>query len=256
MSKTAKTLCCIALAFVCCFLAIGYAMVQDQLTVKGSLSVQGEPSLADSKPFAFRSDFLTDAETVPTYKVYGTTVDFVLFNYDDLTETEGTGVSYTLSVSGNATLDSASHTFTEGAKGTKKHTLTYGGTADGSVTITATETAASQPHTLGATFEFIVQEPATYYSVTDHGNYIVLELFIGETVPEITVQYGDTLLPDNTNDFMSGWLTVDAQGRLTGMVPHAHYELVFYKAAGAGSIAAVTKRELTGQSIDLSALAS
>ncbi len=47
MNKVARILSCIAFAFAFCFLSIGYAAVQDTLTVSGSLSIE-----AQNEPFA------------------------------------------------------------------------------------------------------------------------------------------------------------------------------------------------------------
>ncbi len=254
MNKTVKTIGCIALAFVFCFLAIGYAMVQDELTVNGSLSVDGEPLLDDTALF-FESDYLKASNETPKYTVYGDTVDIHLFNFDSLNNVTAEAISYAMTLEGadaaieNMPTSASPGTMAGGEDTTVTHTLNYTGNVDAEITVRVTATLGAQTKTMTATFVFAVEEPSTSYSVTDHGTYVVVDIFTTSTDP-ITVSYGSNLAPDNTNDLMRTWYGQTA-GTITGLVPHTHYELVFFKAEASITYVKQENVSLTDSSITI-----
>ena len=79
---------------------------------------------------------------------------------------------------------------------------------------------------------FVVEDTVeNFYSVSDHGNWVQLDLYIGTAEPNsLTVQYGDQLAPDNTHPLMRAWKTSDGQATLTDteLHPYTHYTLIFF----------------------------
>ncbi len=231
MNKILKAVGCVACAFVLGFLAVGYALVQDELQVSGSLSVEGEPLLADNT-FVFDSNYLkavADGESIPEYTVYGKTVDIVMFNHDGL-EATGETLDYKLSIieGENAAFDLTEGTLAGGTMVSQTHTLTYKGDKAASITVTATS-SNPQKKELKARFKFIGD--TTFYTVKDNGTWIVLDIYTGVNTDglSITVDYGTTLAPDNTNEKMTSWVTADKKNQLTGLSPNSHYEFVFFE---------------------------
>ena len=71
-------------------------------------------------------------------------------------------------------------------------------------------------------------ELESYYSITDHDSYIVVDIYIGNTVTgKVTINYNNSkVLPDNLNILMEKWFT--NTGTIT-VSNNSHYELIFFK---------------------------
>jgi len=71
-------------------------------------------------------------------------------------------------------------------------------------------------------------ELESYYTVTDNSSYIVVDIYIGNTVTgEVTINYNNSkLLADNLNVLMADWFTNTGEIAVTN---NTHYELIFFK---------------------------
>ncbi len=236
--KIAKILTAIACVFALSFMAIGYALIQDELEIGGSISVNGEPLLAD-KTFVFESNYLKAGDTPPTYTVYGNTVDILLFNHDGLDVT-GSSLTYEITCTeGAAFADGATtlknNTLEAGGTGTyRAHTLTYTGSGNGTVTVTAKASSPSTK-TVSAIFQFV--ETSGYYTVTDGKSYVQIDVYTDDAVSGIAVTGTEGLIPDTTNP--------NFNGQSIGALPaDSHYTFVYFKTSDA-SYAPVEKTALT-----------
>ncbi len=182
--------------------------------------------------FYFTSDYLKEVrsgDTVPTYKVYADSVKFTVANNDGVNYAE-CDIKYTVSItagSGGSLSTGGDKTLTAG-ESEKSETHTLKGTAGQTYTVTA---ASTSPYsmTLTAKFQFISVDDESYYTLTDKGTYIELDIYTASTVPSsIAVNYGTSLAPDNTNSLMSGWID-STRGTINTLEAHSHYKLVFIK---------------------------
>jgi len=93
---------------------------------------------------------------------------------------------------------------------------------------------SSAPYTKTITHEFMVYRNETdhYYSISGHGSYLMLELYLAGEPCDITLHYAD-LAPDNTHEWMRHWL-MDPGGNgegvipSTSMTPYSRYTLIFF----------------------------
>ncbi len=186
--------------------------------VNGSLSIDGEPLLAD-KTFVFESNYLKyvpDGEATPVYTVYGQSVEIAIFNHDGLDMTNA-NLSYTIATD-KGTLNATEGTLTGKTKSQQIHTLTYDGTGD--VTVEAHSTSP-QLKDLKAIFRF-AEQTTGYYTVTDHERYVEIDIYTGKAITGITVIGADGLVPDATNTLLDG-VNVKA------LEPNKHYSFVYFK---------------------------
>lgn len=183
-----------------------------------------------SGDFKFQSDYLTDAATVPTYHIYGSSVAIKLQNHDGLNYTDSE-IKYSLALSDTTNFSSTvtgDQTLAGGQQSTTTLTLTSQNDTVKTVTVTAT---ASAPYakTIKAIFEFHAPT-TTAYSIADNGTHVEVNLYTGGTLPAggITITYPtDTLVPDRTNDLIAGNTTGSIT--LTGLTAQAQYTFIFFK---------------------------
>ncbi len=224
MNKILKAVGGIACAFVICFLAIGYALVQDELLVNGSLSIEGEPLPAT---FVFDSNYLKPASENAEYNVYGDTVDIVLFNHDGLDVTVG-NLSYTLTCDNkDVEFDKDKGELADDGMYDNTHTLKYSGEKPASITVTATSSSPGKKE-LKATFNFVSGEGNRYRIIKD-GNVVTLDIVIGNKVPEngITVNCGK-LAPNNTYGLTLEWFNDTTYTITEGLETNTPYTLLFF----------------------------
>lgn len=198
-----------------------------------------EGQIATAADFYFESDYLKEGGAA--YTVYTGSVNIRVANHDGLNAT-GADISYTIGEKGSA----EPRTLKGGAQSSDEYDLS--GAAGETKTIFA---AAASPYqkTLSASFTFQDPGESTVYRITDQGYYLVLDLYIGAKVQDITIVYGADLVPDSTNELMAGW-TSGESGTLSGLSPHAHYSLVFFESTLA-DYPAVGEKLLEGGSIAL-----
>lgn len=172
--------------------------------------------------------FVTNYDDKETYEVYGSSFSFEVSN-EYLSAKNSTDIIYSITVI--KTSDSSV-------------------VSDNVYEIKNDET--SKPHTIsglndvGETYEIVIQstdpiektithyvkiealDPITSsYKVTDEGTYIVVDIYIGTDLTGIlTVNYSETLIADNLNPLMEGWITTTGT---IDLVSNSHYELVFFK---------------------------
>ncbi len=160
---------------------------------------------------SFTSDYLKAASDsgYPSYIIYAPSVTFHIDSSSD-----AGSIGYTVTANDEALT---------GENGQ----FTLAGVPGSIVTIEAS-TSDTIIRTIGAVFQFAERYP-TEYSVTDNGTYITLDVYTGSEPGSITVNYGTTLAPDNTNGKLSDWLTSQGSGVITGLDPNAHYAFVFFK---------------------------
>ena len=93
----------------------------------------------------------------------------------------------------------------------------------------------TSPYKKTITAKFIVSEvPAdSFYSITDKGAYVEIELLIGINKPvnNIKINHGLNLSPDNTNEVMASWITVNEINEIDNslILTNSKVTLIFFK---------------------------
>lgn len=75
------------------------------------------------------------------------------------------------------------------------------------------ETTVPYKKVIKAELVVMTPEAASYYSITDKGTYVELEINIGAVIPtdDIRINFG-SLIPDTTNEYMSSWTATSGYG--------------------------------------------
>lgn len=182
------------------------------------ISINSEQAEILPSTFYFESDLLSEGGV--EYTVNGDTLSFDLYNYADELRMSSVDISYTVTVTGQAT-QSGTITVAE-----KKETVTYSGLAAGTYTVTATSTAPFAK-TLTATFTLVQADgfTATY----DDANsvvylYITTDDYFSGT---LDVSWPSNLVPNNTHPDVSAVTATSL--KIANAKPNATYTLVFFK---------------------------
>lgn len=191
-----------------------------------------ESTIAKSADLVFESDYLTDDDNIPEYNIYSDSVSFKLKNNDDenLYKNEK-NISYTITTSGG-TLSSSNGTLKKGSN--DEDTITLTSDSEQSCIVEAT-TKKPYSKTLRAKFNFVGVDEKTGYKVTDKDYYVVLDLYIGNILEDIVIDYSG-FEPDTANNLMSSF-TTGTTGTINSsdLEKNSHYELCFKKNTATGT---------------------
>ena len=156
-----------------------------------------------AREFYFTSDLLTESASTVYYLNPGTeSVSFTLSRMEDsLRNAEGETVSWTATTTGG-TLSAS-----EGTLGETNHTqtVTLSGLSDGGTyTVTAVGSAGYQK-TLSATFK-VQTSPTGFYKYLDNTDpaCVLLTVWTENCSGDVTVTFPDGLIPDATDEDLSG----------------------------------------------------
>lgn len=175
--------------------------------------------LAEAESFYFESNYLKEGGA--EYTVYTGSVDITITNSDGLNTTPEM-ITYT-----TTGMNANGQNQILGGDTQNINTYTVSGIDGDAINVSAT---SSSPYarTLSAIFSFKNPGENTVYEIKDQGYYITLDIYTGMNTQNITVNYGNDLAPDNTNEKIKDWVTGSA-GTLSGLSPNAHYSLIFFK---------------------------
>lgn len=189
-------------------------------------------TFAKSTDLLFVSDYLTNDEEIPEYDIYSDSVTFKLKNNDDenLYKNEQ-NVSYIITTSAG-TLSSSSGTLKNGSNDEDAITLTSDSEQSCIVEVT---TKKPYTTTLKAKFNFIGVGEKTGYKITYKGYYVVLDLYTGNNLEDIVIDYSG-FEPDTANSLMSSF-TNGTTGTIESgdLEKNSHYELFFKKGTSTGT---------------------
>jgi len=189
-------------------------------------------TFAKSTDLLFVSDYLTNDEEIPEYDIYSDSVIFKLKNNDDenLYKNEQ-NVSYIITTSAG-TLSSSSGTLKNGSNDEDAITLTSDSEQSCIVEVT---TKKPYTTTLKAKFNFIGVGEKTGYKITYKGYYVVLDLYTGNNLEDIVIDYSG-FEPDTANSLMSSF-TNGTTGTIESgdLEKNSHYELFFKKGTSTGT---------------------
>ena len=174
------------------------------------LTAYTHTSSASATNMVFASNYLTDADPVPSYTVYANHVDLTFANFDSLGIT-AKNITYAVSLnpsSSNATLmmngesaDGVQQTLTGSSQSTDIIELRKVPAEDLTVEVTAT---VSTPYTktMRAAFVFGDAGDNSFYTLTQYSGYALLEVYTGASqIDHLHVQYTN-FTPDSTNERM------------------------------------------------------
>lgn len=176
------------------------------------------------KDFIFSTNY-TDKQT---YNIYETSFTFNVTNQDGLGKKNSTDIEYTVIVN-NITTSIKKEEVNYTIKTTddvKEHTIS-GLEVDKQYEIIIKSTNPISK-TITHYVNVLETELESYYTVTDNSSYIVVDIYIGNTVTgEVTINYNNSkLLADNLNVLMDDWFTNIGNIAVTN---NTHYELIFFK---------------------------
>lgn len=176
------------------------------------------------KDFIFSTNY-TDKQT---YNIYETSFTFNVTNQDGLGKKNSTDIKYTVIVN-NITTSIKKEEVNYTIKTTddvKEHTIS-GLEVDKQYEIIIKSTNPISK-TITHYVNVLETELESYYTVTDNSSYIVVDIYIGNTVTgEVTIKYNNSkLLADNLNALMDDWFTNNGNIAVTN---NTHYELIFFK---------------------------
>lgn len=175
------------------------------------------------KDFIFSTNY-TDKQT---YNIYETSFTFNVTNQDGFGK-NSTDIEYTVIVN-NITTSIKKEEVNYTIKTTddvKEHTIS-GLEVDKQYEIIIKSTNPISK-TITHYVNVLETELESYYTVTDNSSYIVVDIYIGNTVTgEVTINYNNSkLLADNLNVLMADWFTNTGEIAVTN---NTHYELIFFK---------------------------
>lgn len=205
---------------------------------------EDEPQAISPAAFYFEAD-LEEGETY--FVAEGQDLVFTVRNHDTLSHVTAGTLSFQVAVNGTAV---GSYTCTAGAAENKTVTVpaaTLG--AAGSIKQLTLSSTAPYTKTVTCNIEVIPVAAANTYSVTDKGDYVQLDLYVGSTLPtsDITIHYAG-LAPDSTADLTASWTTAGSGTiAVSSLTPYARYTLYFF---GTKAVTPVTNAPL-GSSITL-----
>lgn len=176
------------------------------------------------KPNAFY--FNTNYEDKQFYELYSDEIVITVSNsYLDYVTQEDVEYSLVVKEEGNIII-AQSGTLTKSIT-SKTHTLDVEFDKEYTVVITSTAPFVKQ---IEYSFKTYASYVDSYYTLTDMGGWIELDLYIGTTVPNsIIVNYISALSADNTNPLTKDWY--GTQGIISNslIINNAHYKLIFFK---------------------------
>ena len=220
--KTKKIFIAIAL-LLSVLSAAGVCEVLARYTVTN----KGFMNQADPEQFYFECNFDNGGDFLIPYEE---DFSFVLKNYDVFGRVTPSPITYSVEISG-IDMEYTTYTLEADQKSEttviiEKEKLEYNKT----YTVTVT---SSSPFSKTISFDIttVSGHIDNFYTVTDNGNWVQLDLYIGTVAPEtLTIEYGDNLSPDNTNDLMRTWLISDISKALskTELHSYSHYTLIFF----------------------------
>ena len=225
------------------------AILLGNLYAKYTKEITETAVIGDDTVFVVSSDYLTDDATIPEYNVYDNTIIFnIKNNKDENVLITDDNITYTVS-SDRGTLSQASGTLIKNSN--NEDTITLTSDVLQSCTVTLTTTSPFRK-TLRAKFNFVGTGSTTSYKVTDKGYYIILDLYTGYNLSNISIDYTG-FKPDTANELISSW-TSGTTGTINSnnLEEHAHYELRFEKDTSTGTYNTNSIIEYTG-TIDLDA---
>lgn len=164
---------------------------------------QSSQALLKAKEFYFTSDLLQPGGASYTLNPGTQSISFILRNHADTLRFSEVNVSYTVNVTGNATLDSTSGILSgTGNQSTK--TVTLSGLKSGeSYTVTATGTGGYS-QTISATFTVAGQGSGVFKHTAESAEYILLTLWTEDTSGDVSITLPDHLIPDSTDSRLAG----------------------------------------------------
>ena len=192
------------------------------------ISEGGKQAQGVSAPFYFTSDYL-DEDGDAEYRVYGDSVSFAVKNNADALRFCAGDVEYTASATAGV-LSSYGGTLAGGSATGVTLTLTYdGGEPDKEIVVTVKSGA---PYEKELTAKFIFTAASAEYEIEDYEGSYYATLYIYTENDDKTVNLlwnKETLLIDETNDYVAGNLNGDKTGATVTAPAHTTVKIAFFK---------------------------
>lgn len=196
---------------------------------------------AEASNFYFDSDFLTEEGKTYNLSVGTTSVTFELRNFADSLRYAENDISYEVFITNNAKLNVTNSTDSDSSEskvvstllGNEKstHLITISGLENGKeYTVTAVSNSGYK-RTLSATFVVRDIENNFYQRVNENDPYVTLTIWTENISGEVTIEFPDGLIPDNTCEGMENVLTNSGSFTITCGV-YSSYEFRFFKETG------------------------
>ena len=177
--------------------------------------------------FYFESDLLMLQSKGKEYTLNSSTetISFSIMNYADKWRVSEVDISYTVEVTGGATLNTTSGKLLKGDKKTDIITLS-GLEAGKTYTVTVTGKGGFEK-VLSATFKVNDAETNVYKYIEQTEHYVLLTVWTENASGTATVTRIEGLIPDNTDARMNGWKVSDEE--YTDATEYAEYSSHTYR---------------------------
>ena len=185
----------------------------------------GESGVVMPEEFCFECNFDDDGQYLISA---GSDFSFYVRNYDKFDNVSESNISYTVF------LDSECLYSLELDGGEKQEialTISKEKFVLGKTYIVSVSSQTPFSKTISYTVTVVDDTAETYYTIADNGGWVQMDVYIGTNIPNsFTINYGNQLLPDNTNALMSDWTSSQNKGTLykDELTPYTHYTLIFF----------------------------
>ena len=217
-----------------CVAAIASVCLVTTTLAKYVIQLRSDKNLASAGDFIFYST-VADGSTVNAIKIDGKLSSFfhVRNNVDGFITSFD--ISYSVKVDNGATVKINEEKTDSGSLvgNAENEGLIEIGNLQPNQTYTVT-VFATAPYQKEITFTINTYESVvpTTYSVTDHGNWVQVDLNVGTCADgayNVYINYA-ALSPDSLNDMMKDWTQVsNGSNRVEDLRPYAHYTFIFFE---------------------------
>lgn len=176
------------------------------------------------KPNAFY--FSTNYEDKQFYELYSDEIIITVSN-SYLGYVTQEDIDYSIIVKENEDIIIAQSGTLTNSDTTKTHTLKVEFDKEYTVIVKSTSPFVKQ---IEHSFKTYASYVDSYYTLTDMGSWIELDLYIGTTVPNsIIINYISELSADNTNPLTKEWYSTQGVISNSLIINNSHYKLIFFK---------------------------
>lgn len=186
----------------------------------------------EAKNFYFDSDYLVEGGKTYILTVGTKEISFELRNFADSLRCCENDISYTISTTGGS-LDKTSGTLTGGNK--NYQLITLSGLEIGKEYTVEATTNNGFSKKLSATFKVREVENNFYKNVRENEPYIILTIWTENISGEVTIDFPEGLIPDNTCSGMENVKTADGKFTINCDKAYSSYEFRFFKTSNYNS---------------------
>lgn len=168
--------------------------------------------------------FYSNYENDNTYEIYDNKI-IIEVNNSYLGNNTKENISYIIKVNGVTEVNDGNLSGNVSSSNSHELSVNYD-----EVYVVVIESTSPFKKTIIHTFKTHSSTIDSKYSITDKGDWIEVDLYIGTSCPnQINIIFSEKLLADNTNPLMDDWYGISGTIMKSEITTNAHYNLVFFK---------------------------